>query len=226
MNCAELEALSAELALGTVSGAERGAALDHLAGCPSCREIVDQLARAADSLLLLAPVAEPPPGFESRVLSRLAVARTPVPLARGRRRRRVLVAAAAVALIGALSGAGASLLSDDRASTVAGGAGPTEVRTSLLRDDEGRWTCRAFVYGDGPTWLVVSLDRIDGANSTYSVEAVHTGSPNPVPVGTFALQDGHGTFAKAVEVPAQDVQGIRVLDAGGRVRYEMTFPTT
>nr|MDQ3641745.1 hypothetical protein [Actinomycetota bacterium] len=87
LTCAQLEDVAAELALGTVAGAERAAALDHLAGCASCRNLVDQLARAADSLLLLAPEAEPPPGFESRVLSRIA----PVARPRRGRRRRVLV---------------------------------------------------------------------------------------------------------------------------------------
>ena len=217
MTCGELEDLAAELALGTVSGAERAAALDHLAGCPACRELVDQLARAADNLLLLAPVAEPPPGFESRVLTRLGVARAPVPLGPSRRRR-VLVAAAAMVLTAAVSGAGVSLLADDER--------PPELRTALIQDDEGRWTCRSFVYGEDPTWLVVSLDRTDGLNAAYTVEAVRRGGADPVPVCSFSLQDGHGSFTKAVQMPADDVRGIRVLDSGGRVRYEMTFPTT
>jgi hypothetical protein len=136
------------------------------------------------------------------------------------------VAVAAVALTAALSGAGASLLAGDGASELAGGQRPTAVRTALIQDDEGRWTCRSFVYGADPTWLVVSLDRTDGLSTTFSVEAMHSGSAKPVPVGSFTLQDGHATFAKAVELPADEVLGIRVLDGGGRVRYEMTFPTT
>ncbi|MDQ3898330.1 MAG: zf-HC2 domain-containing protein, partial [Actinomycetota bacterium] len=78
MTCAELEELAAELALGTVSGAERAAALDHLAACASCRELVDQLGRVADGMLQLAPVVEPPPGFESKVLARMGVRQAPL----------------------------------------------------------------------------------------------------------------------------------------------------
>ena len=217
LTCAQLEDVAAELALGTVSGAERAAALDHLAGCAACRNLVDQLARAADSLLLLAPEAQPPPGFESKVLSRIGVARGTAARARPGRRRRVLVGVAAAALVAGLSGAGATMLADDDRR-------PPEIRTALASDDQGRWTCRAVVYGDNPTWLVVSLDRTDGLNAAFSVEAFGSGSAGPVPVGTFTIDRGHGSLAKAIQLPADELQSVRVLDAGGRVRYEMRFP--
>ena len=214
LTCAQLEELAAELALGTVSGSERAAALDHLARCAACRDLVDQLARAADSLLLLAPDAEPPPGFESRVLARIAPAARP----RAGRRRRVMTGVAAAALVAALSGAGAAMLDDDRR--------PADIRTALASDDQGRWRCRAVVYGENPTWLVVSLDRTDDLSAAFSVEAVRAGSATPVPVGTLTIDKGHGSFARAIEVPADDLQTVRVLDAGGRLRYEMSFPPT
>ena len=212
LTCAQLENLAAELALGTVSGAERASALDHLAGCRPCRSLVDQLARAADSLLLLAPEAEPPPGFESRVMSRIA----PATRARSGRRRRVLVGVAAAALVAALSGAGAAMVDDDRR--------PADIRTALVSDDQGRWTCRALVYGDDPTWLVVSLDRTDGLTASFSVEGVSAGSATPVPLGSFSIEQGHGSLAKAIELSAEDLRTVRVLDSAGRVRYEMNFP--
>ena len=213
MTCAELEELAAELALGTVAGAERAGALDHLAGCASCRELVDQLARVADNMLLLAPVIEPPPGFESKVLGRIGVA--PVQELRPRRRRRVLVGVAAVALVAAMAGAGVARLAEENDR-------PVDIRSVLIADDEGQWTCRAMVYGDNPTWLVVSLDRVDGSNNSFTVEALHEGNPAPVPVGTLTLERGHGTLARPLE-PAGDLQSVRVLDRGGRVRYEMFF---
>lgn len=215
MTCAELEALAAELALGTISGAERAGALDHLAGCAACRQLVEELAGVADRMLLLAPVAEPPPGFESKVLARMGVA-APVRELRPPRRRRLLVGIAAVALVAAMSTAGATWLARDSER-------PVEVRTALAADNEGRWTCRAVVYGAKPTWLVVSLDRMDGSNNSYSVEALRAGSSSPVPVGSLTLEQGHGTLARTVDVPAGDLQSVRVLDSGGRVRYEMTF---
>lgn len=216
MTCAEMEALAAELALGTVSGAERAVALDHLAGCAACRALVEELAGLADRILLLAPVIEPPPGFESKVLARMGGA-APVRELRPTRRRRILVGVAAVALVAAMSTAGATLLAGESERL------PVEIRTALAADNEGRWRCRAVVYGEKPTWLVVSLDRIDGSNSSYSVEALRAGSDTPVEVGTFSLEQGHGTLARPVDLPAGDLESVRVLDAGGRVRYEMFF---
>jgi hypothetical protein len=231
MTCADVQALAAELALGGVSGAERAAALGHLARCDNCRGLVDELARAADDLLLLAPSTEPPPGFESRVLARIgaaAAASQPVPL-RPSRRRRVWVAAAAVAAVAALSTVGVAELrsgggSGGGTATVAPAPAPAGVRTALVSDDAGRWTCRAVVYGDNPTWLVVSLDRKDGLNAAFSVEAVRAGDDEAVPVGTFTISDGHGSLATMVGLQAQQFEAIRVLDAGGHVRYEATFP--
>ncbi len=240
MTCAQLEELAAELALGTVSGAERAVALDHLAHCSSCRDLVDQLAGLADRLLLLAQAVEPPPGFESKVLVRMGV----VPAPARASRRRALVGVAAAVLVAGLGGAGLATLAGARrpaevqvapgvpapgvpaAGVVAPGVPVAGVRTALAVDAEGRWTCRAVVYGDTPTWLVISLDRTDGLTATFTVEAVHSGDPTPVPVGTFSTEQGHGTFARPVQLPAAALQSVRVLDASGRVRYQMTFPST
>jgi len=100
------------------------------------------------------------------------------------------------------------------------------VRTALVRDGGGRWTCRALVYGERPTWLVVSLDRNDGLSAAFSVEAVPAGGGGPVPVGAFTITDGHGSLATTVDVPAAQFRAVRVLDQTGRVRYEATFPAT
>ena len=217
MTCAELEELAAELALGTVSGAERAAALDHLAGCALCRELVDQLARVADGMLAMAPVVEPPPGFESKVLARMGVRPGP-PVSRVPRRRRMLAGVAAVALAAALSGAAvATLVDDDRPAEA-------EIRTALVADDEGRWTCRAVVYGHDPTWLVVSLDRTDDLSTSFAVEALRAGSSVPVAVGNLTIHDGHGTLSAAVDLPAEAVESVRVRDGSGRVRYEVKLP--
>src|ERR687893_679323 len=102
MTCDELEQLAPEVALGTIGGQERAEALRHLATCGDCRRLVDQLTTVADELLMLAPVQEPPLGFESRVIDALGFQpRTP----RRRLGRRLLawlgppVAAAAVTAV-------------------------------------------------------------------------------------------------------------------------------
>jgi hypothetical protein len=71
-----------------------------MAECARCRAVVADLASAADSVLLLAPTIEPPPGFESRVLARAAAS----PVAPARRRWPRLAAAAAIVAAAAVGG--------------------------------------------------------------------------------------------------------------------------
>jgi hypothetical protein len=77
--CEQVRSLLVELATGVLTGHERGLALRHVAGCASCRQELAALAQVADSLLLLAPVAEPAAGFEGRVMARLGAAAWPQP---------------------------------------------------------------------------------------------------------------------------------------------------
>ena len=73
MTCAELADVAAELALGVLTGRERAVAIAHLDTCEACREDVRQLMATGEQLRELLPPAEPPAGFESRVLERLGV---------------------------------------------------------------------------------------------------------------------------------------------------------
>jgi hypothetical protein len=72
LTCDELRAMAAEVALEILSGSERADALGHMEHCVGCRAFVESLAHTGDSLLLLAPEADPPMGFESRVAARVA----------------------------------------------------------------------------------------------------------------------------------------------------------
>jgi hypothetical protein len=73
MTCAELADVAAELALGVLTGRERASAIAHLDNCEACREDVRQLMVTGEQLLELLPFAEPPAGFETRVLARLGL---------------------------------------------------------------------------------------------------------------------------------------------------------
>jgi hypothetical protein len=73
MTCAELAEVTAELALGVLTGRERAMAVAHLDECDACREDVRQLMATSEQLLELLPPAEPPAGFETRVLDRLGL---------------------------------------------------------------------------------------------------------------------------------------------------------
>jgi hypothetical protein len=73
MTCTELADVAAELALGVLTGRERAMAVAHLDKCDTCREDVRQLMATGEQLVELLPPAEPPAGFETRVLDRLGL---------------------------------------------------------------------------------------------------------------------------------------------------------
>jgi hypothetical protein len=73
MTCAELADVAAELALGVLTGRDRADAIAHLDKCDGCREDVRQLMATGEQLLELLPTAEPPAGFETRVLERIGL---------------------------------------------------------------------------------------------------------------------------------------------------------
>jgi len=61
----------AELALGLLCGTGRAALLEHVRSCRSCWAELRDLETAAEALLLCAPEADPPIGFEQCVLDRI-----------------------------------------------------------------------------------------------------------------------------------------------------------
>ncbi|HZU72025.1 MAG TPA: zf-HC2 domain-containing protein [Acidimicrobiales bacterium] len=205
MNCEQLEERSAELALGILSGAERAEALAHLDGCTDCRLRVEALASTADALLELAPSVEPPLGFESRVVARLSPPRRRLRL---RLRGRTVAAAAGVA---AILGAGGWA-----ASAVFGGSPPpTTVVASGELVHDGHGVGRVMVEGGGHPWVYMDVDLEGRGGPVTCVLQERNGSS--VPVGTFSLASGYGSWGAAVHMDPAVVTGARLLDSGGDV---------
>lgn len=214
--CADVEEMAAELAIGSLAGAERAAALGHLRDCPRCRALVDDLASTADRLLLLVPPSEPPVGFESRVATQVGSERQ-VGRARRPRRRWLAPVVAAAAVIIALAGVGVGLLVGGREG------GQLAVLTAFDRSERSGAICRAVVYGNDPASLMVSVEGVrPDIVGEYPVEAEVEGASAPVPLGNLPVKDGSGALGARLDVPAQDVRLIRVFWQG-RVLYEATF---
>lgn len=215
--CTEVEEMAAELAVGALSGGERARALVHLKDCARCRALVDDLASTADRLLLLAPISEPPVGFESRVAELIGAERQ-VRRARRPRRPWITAVAAAAALIIALAGVGVGFL-----VARGDGGGRPMVLTAFDRSERSGAVCRAVVYGDDPASLMVSLEGVrKDIVGDYAVEAEVAGASKPLALGNLPVRDGTGAIGATIDVPASDVRLVRVFWQG-RVLYEAKF---
>jgi hypothetical protein len=207
-NCAQLREVAPELALGVLVGAERGRALAHLAGCAECRQHVDELSVAADSLLLLAAEAEPPLGFESRVLARLGADQ---PLRRPW--RWVAVAAAAVVLTAAATGIVVHQLD--------GPAGDLHLRHVALLADGGKETGDVYVSAGRPAWVFMSVDSTVVGKS-YQCE-LQFADGHVVNAGQFTVAGQTGWWGTAVKAGADDLRSVRLLTPDGATIASANF---
>jgi len=212
MDCEQTRELAAELALGITDGEERAQALRHLADCADCRRSVEAYSAVTDELLTLAPVQQPPPGFESRVLARLAPSAQP---SRRRRFGRVLVplaaaAAAAAVAAGVIFGA----TSDDRRlatqyrATLAAAHG-SYFTAARLRDPGGVPGGLVYGYRGTTSWIYVDLYAQDRA-ARYTVELVLT-TGRHVPLPALRLDPATASGGQAIPVDLRNVATVRVI---------------
>ncbi len=217
MGCEELKDLAPEIALGTIEGEERAEALRHLATCGECRRLVDQLTTVADELLMLAPVQEPPAGFESRVIDALGFQREP----RRRRSRRVLArlgplvavaAATAVALVGVYHD---DHVTAERYRSTLEQADGQSFQAAPLRDGTGAEAGVAFGYQGDPSWVLVTVDP--GHRDDVASAELITRDRRTIPLPEFELH-ADGSWGGAIPVDLYDVSAIRLLgDSPGEV---------
>jgi hypothetical protein len=234
--CDLLEDVAAELALGSLTGAERSYALTHLDECQSCRQLVEELTAAADSLLLIAAEADPPAGFEVRLLARLksqggtgaslagrssevapltsVAAGQPRSAGRFTTRVRVVLAAAAVAM--AAAGVGLGLEVAPRAAPSISALGP--FRVAALHAVGASSTSRGSSAGEiaitaaQPSWLLMSVNLDATGQVTCEVDV----NGREVSVGTFDLYAGRGTWGAALREPGA-VTSARIVSSNGQV---------
>jgi hypothetical protein len=225
MNCEELKDLAPELALGTIDGEERAEALRHLATCGECRRLVDQLTTVADELLMVAPVQEPPAGFESRAIDALGFQRrTP----RGRLARRLLVwlgapvAAAAVTAVAIVGVYHDDHVTAERYRTTLEQANGKYFQAEPLRDGTGAEAGVAFGYQGSPSWIVVTVDR-GHRGQVATAELVMRGQRTMRLPGFDLGPDG--SWGGAIPVNLHDVSAIRLIgDRPGEVLEASTSP--
>jgi hypothetical protein len=197
-----------ELALGTISGRERSRVLSHVETCTGCQAELASLAAVTDATLSLAPEAEPPVGFESRVLERFHAERT----ARApRRRRRAYYLAAAAVLLAVTGFALGTLVARDSGHGTYSSMTPAMARLT----SNGHVVGQVFLSPGNPTWIYMTLD--DGNWSGVARCEVTLTSGRVVTVGRFTLSGGYGAWVAPVHASADHVRTARLVDAHGTV---------
>jgi hypothetical protein len=221
----ETRRVAAELALGVATGDERGRALSHLEVCSECRSHVAGLAEAKDEILLLTPEREPPAGFESRTLTRLARVARP---ASSRRWRRILSLSIA-ACIAAAAGAGwawVATRSDRQTATLfrtaLARADGKYLGVEVLRDPDGTRAGHVAVYLGRPSWIFAVID--EGVPvGTFDVEVV-TRSGNRHPAGAVTIEEDRRGGGLVLPPGLGQVAAVVLIPRGGGDALEGRLP--
>ncbi|HEX3794364.1 MAG TPA: zf-HC2 domain-containing protein [Acidimicrobiales bacterium] len=213
----------AALALGALTGRERATVLAHVETCPRCADELEQLVRAADAVVRVAPEREPPLGFESRLFSRMGVVDA-VPIARRRFTppRWALAAAALVAALGI--GLGVGLSSGSKSGTtqaIIRTPRGTPVATADLTEN-GVDVGQVFTYGGSTPWMFMTL--ADSSAHGRVICKVVTADGVSHQVGAFtATKNGYGAWGAPLPVTPQDVRRAEVVSPNGTVIASATL---
>jgi hypothetical protein len=213
MTCDEFRALSAEFALGVLEARERALAVAHVERCEGCRQEVSDLAAIADGFADLAPLVEPPNGFESRVLEALRSGRRDRAERNWRRRAPFVALAAAIVLVvgfggWALRGAGNPSQS-----------GAHEQLTAAQLRSAHRVVGEVVINRAG-SWVSMAVD-LPGKNAWAKCEVITT-SGDVVVVGSFRIIGGYGYWAAPIHGP-MTIDQARLVGYGGATLASSTF---
>jgi anti-sigma factor RsiW len=211
--CVQYEDDLAELALGVSTGRERARALLHLESCPRCAEELEQLSRAADAVVAVAPEAEPPLGFETRLFERMGIEAA---RATRRRRPRFWIPATVAAGVAALAvGLGLGLSSSPTPTTSAHAAHHRGAIETAALVENGVNVGHVDVFGGARPWMQMTLDDSTARGVVHCMVVTTNGRVHEV--GSFVSTDGYGAWAAPLHVKPATVRSAQVMSPSGTV---------
>ena len=201
-----------ELALGVLTGRDRARVLSHVEGCPRCAEELEQLSRAADAVVQVAPELEPPVGFETRVFERMGV--TDVRPLRRRPRRYWVPATVAAAVVALAVGLGVALTSSPSPPSTSAQGSHHALLAGDLRES-GQVVGRVETFGGARPWMQMTLDDSTARGRVRCLVVTDDGVTHWV--GSFVASEGYGAWAAPLHVDPKDVRSAEVVSASGAV---------
>jgi anti-sigma factor RsiW len=206
-----------ELALGILSGRRRSETLEHVESCPRCRAELKSLSATADTLLQLAPEAEPPLGFESRLAERLHVERAGH---RPDRRQRSMVLAVAAALVAVLAFGLGSLVAHRTTSNPPSSAiaAPTVARLT----SHGTVLGQVLISSSRPSWMFVTVDSGTWSGEVSCEATLKSGKI--VTVGWFKVSGDYSSWVAPLKAVAGEVRSVRLVTYNGTILASATIP--
>lgn len=214
LDCARVHDAAPEFALGVLDAESRADLVQHIDRCSACRAHVAELAEAGDAIMLLAPEAEPPAGFEQRALDAMI---RPERRRRWRTPKLVAVAAAAAAILSVVT----VRIIDERRAPSTTVAAPTRQTVAMIGAN-GLRVGDVQVAGGGDTLaLTVTVDYAldDGA---YLVVIDPTEGARRS-LGTVEVTGGKGSWTGTVPTPT-GTAGVSLVDSVGRTRCSAELP--
>jgi len=229
LSCKQCQELASELALGVLGGRERADALAHLSRCPRCQDTVSAMTATVGRLVELLPEADPPPGFDQRVINAITPPgfegpeiTPPKPEARAPRRG---IPVAAAALTGVLLAGGGALFGA-LFPVEPTGLPPSSVNVQptadvmvspLLAGDQE--IGKAYVYAHNPSWIFLSVSDPAGsgslgANATLTCELTRQDG-STVSLGRFSLQNGRADWAARTPIDTRGLDGAELTSDTG-----------
>ena len=221
LTCEEVADLAAELALEALPGDQRALALEHLAGCPACRDMVEQLAETADALLSAHASVQAPLGFEQRTLAAMRLRSRPP-----RSRVLPLTAAAAtvvavVALAALAAGSVGLLHYRNGGDATAEASGQKQLRTVPLVSTSGVSVGDVSAYTGKPVWVFMRLSHGSGTGTFRCLLDVDGG--RTVSLGTMSVSAGRGGWGENVSIDVQHIARARLVSPTGETVATATF---
>jgi len=213
-DCAEVREQAPEFALGLLDGDARAEVVHHLDGCAGCRTVITELAETADAIVLLAPEAEPPAGFERRMMEQITGGAR-----RARWRTTRLVAAVAAAAV-ILSVVTVRVVDSTRSDPVAAPA----VATVAMVGNNGITVGQVEVDNSGTgTRLAVTVDYALPDGDYRIVLAPDQAAHRDL--GIIPVTGGRGAWSGSTTLP-NGTNELLLVDRAGTVPCSATLPTT